>query len=306
MERRTILVTGATAGIGFHTARELASRGARVIITGRDEHRGREAVRTLSRHAGDGRIEFLPADHSTVAENRRLAGRVAERTGRLDGLVNNVGGFFNDRRETDDGYEATLALDLLAPFALTEELLPILQKSPPARVVNVASAAHAMWKGDPFADLQSEEGYLGFLAYARSKLLKIMWTFELARRLEGSGIVANATNPGMAWTSGTRGISPRGMPIVQRLFWPVFRRVQRSRSAEQAARSSIFLATSSHTADISGEYFGSDAKPGRASAPALERSNQERAWKVAATLVARAPTARPVGRAPDEERRPGR
>ena len=290
MEGKTVLVTGATSGIGFYTARDLASRGARVIITGRDAQRGREAIRSLRQQVGDGRVEFLSADHSTVGGNRELAERVRGREGRLDGLVNNVGGFYNDRVETKDGYEATLAMNLVGPFALTEALLPMLEWSASTRVVNVASAAHTMWRGDPLADIQSERSYLGLQAYARAKLLNLLWTFALARRLGGSGVVANATNPGTAWTAGTQGIAPRGMPAVQRFLWPVFRRVQQSGSAEKAARSPTFLMSSPEVAGVTGAYYESNAKPKRPSSLALDKREQERAWDLATALASRAPT----------------
>ena len=290
MEGKTVLVTGATSGIGFYTARDLASRGARVIITGRDAQRGREAIRSLRQQVGDGRVEFLSADHSTVGGNRELAERVRGREGRLDGLVNNVGGFYNDRVETKDGYEATLAMNLVGPFALTEALLPMLEGSASTRVVNVASAAHTMWRGDPLADIQSERSYLGLQAYARAKLLNLLWTFALARRLGGSGVVANATNPGTAWTAGTQGIAPRGMPAVQRFLWPVFRRVQQSGSAEKAARSPTFLMSSPEVAGVTGAYYESNAKPKRPSSLALDKREQERAWDLATALASRAPT----------------
>lgn len=298
MEGKTILVTGATSGIGFYTARDLATKGARVIVTGRDEQRGREAVQSLRHHAdsvGGDRIEFLSADHSTVGGNRSLAEQISGRVDRLDGLVNNVGGFYNDRVETGDGYEATLAMNLIGPFTLTEALLPLLERSGPARVVNVTSAAHAMWKGGPLEDIQSEESYLGLRAYARAKLLNLLWTFALARRLDNSGFVANATNPGTAWTSGTQGIARRGMPTVQRLLWPVFRRVQQSGSAEEAAHSTVFLMSSAEVAGVTGAYYESNAKAKRPSSLALDEHNQERAWDLATTLISRAPTASASG-----------
>lgn len=292
MKGKTILVTGATSGIGFYTAQGLALQGARVIVTGRNRERGHQAIRSLSRQVGDARIEFLPADHSTVGGNQRLAEQISEREDRLDGLVNNVGGFYNDRVETEDGYEATLAMNLIGPFALTEALLPVLVECAPARVINVASAAHAMWRGDPLEDVQSEGAYLGLRAYARAKLLNLLWTFALARRLGDDGVVANATNPGTAWTSGTQGIAPRGMPTAQRLFWPVFRRIQRSGSAEDAARSPIFLTSSPEVAGVTGAYYESNAKPKRPSTLALDKDEQERAWDLTTALVSRAPTTR--------------
>lgn len=295
MEGKTILVTGATSGIGFYAARDLASKGG-----AGDHHRPQRAVWTptvqeLCRHVGDDRIEFLSVDHSTVGGNQDLARRIFEQVGQLEGLVNNVGGFYNDRVETGDGYEATLAMNLIGPFTLTEALLPLLERSGPARVVNVTSAAHGMWKGDPLEDIQSEESYLGLRAYARAKLLNLLWTFALARRLEKNRVVANATNPGTAWTSGTQGIARRGMPTVQRLLWPVFRRVQQSGSAEKAAYSTVFLMSSPEVTSVTGAYYESNAKAKRPSSLALDEHNQQRTWNLATTLISRAPTASASG-----------
>ena len=184
-------------------------------------------------------------------------------------------------------------MNLVGPCALTEALLPMLEGSASTRVVNVASAAHTMWRGDPLADIQSERSYLGLQAYARAKLLNLLWTFALARRLGGSGVVANATNPGTAWTAGTQGIAPRGMPAVQRFLWPVFRRVQQSGSAEKAARSPTFLMSSPEVAGVTGAYYESNAKPKRPSSLALDKREQERAWDLATALASRAPTRRP-------------
>ena len=144
MEGKTVLITGATSGIGFYTALALASKGARVLVTGRDKERGREAVGELRRRAGHDRIDFLAVDHSTVGGNRDLAERISNQLDRLDVLVNNVGGIYARRWETEDGYEATLAMNFLGPFALTDGLLSLLLESAPARVVNVTSAAHKM------------------------------------------------------------------------------------------------------------------------------------------------------------------
>lgn len=288
---KTALVTGATAGIGFHTASTLASRGAVVYITGRDTNRGRDAERRMRATAGHDDIHFIRADASTVENNQQLADRVRAETDSLHVLVNNVGGFYNDRWETEDGYEATLAMNLVGPFALTSGLLPALQESTPARIVNVTSSAHTMWDGDPFADIHAEESYLGFEAYARSKLLNLLWTFALARRLEGSGVVANATNPGKAWTSQTANIAPRSMPIWQRLFWPLFRVIQRTGSPEKAARSSIFLASSPDVATVTGKYFESDMSEERPAAAIRDQATQEQTWELTESLVTNAPTA---------------
>ena len=290
MEGKTVLITGATSGIGFYTALALASKGARVLVTGRDKERGREAVGELRRRAGHDRIDFLAVDHSTVGGNRDLAERISNQLDRLDVLVNNVGGIYARRWETEDGYEATLAMNFLGPFALTDGLLSLLLESAPARVVNVTSAAHKMWKRDPFEDLDMRESYVGIEAYARSKLLNVLWTLALVRRLEGSGVVANVTNPGVAWTAMTQALTPEAVP-AWRYFWPVVRLMQRRASAEAASKFSVFLASSEDAANVSGAYFESNAEPGRPSKLALDVENQELACDLAQTLIARAPPA---------------
>jgi NAD(P)-dependent dehydrogenase (short-subunit alcohol dehydrogenase family) len=285
------LVTGATSGIGFHTAAGLARLGATVYVTGRDAPHGRTAEQQLRAAAGHPRVHFLQADAATVGSNQDLAPRVLAETDRLHILVNNVGGTFNDRRQTADGYEASLAAVVVGPFAVTQALLPVLRASAPARIVNVASMSHRLFKGDPFADLHSQQGYITWRAYARAKLLNVLWTFALARRLAGSGIVANAADPGGAWTPMTQGLASRSMPTWVRPCWPLLRWLQRRGTPEQAARSSIFLASAPDAAGLTGRYIGSNARPARPSAAALGRDNQERAWEVAASLVATAPTA---------------
>lgn len=287
--RKVAVVTGATAGIGFHTAGALAAGGAEVFVTGRDEGRGRAAVEALRRAAGHERVYFFKAEHSTVGGNLDLARRISESLDRLDVLVNNVGGTYPRRWETEDGYEATLAVNFIGPFVLTEALLSLLRTDTPSRVVNLVSSAHGMWEGDPFEDLGAEERYVGIEAYARAKLLNLLWTLALARRLEGSGVVANAVNPGMAWTPGTRALTPEAVP-AWRFFWPLVRLVQRRASAEAASKAPVFLASSDDSAAVSGAYYESDAEPKRPSALALDTTNQERAWGLAAKLVARAPT----------------
>jgi retinol dehydrogenase 14 len=285
MKGKSVLITGATSGIGFHTARALASMGARVLVTGRDEARGRAALDRLRLEARHDRVAFLAVDHSTVGGNRDLAERVLQRVDRLDVLVNNVGAIHARRQETEDGYDATLAMNFLGPFVL----MPLLLESAPACVVNVVSSAYSMWKRDPFEDLAAKQRYVGIEAYAHSKLLNILWTFALARRLEGSGVVANAVNPGMAWTNQTRAMTPETVP-AWRLFWPLVRLVQRRASAEAAAKSSVYLASSEKVSSVSGAYFESNAKPRRPTELALDVGNQERAWDLAKSLVARAPT----------------
>ncbi len=290
MKGQTVVVTGATSGIGFFTARALAVRGARVFITGRDKARGQEAVQEIRRAAGHADPVFLAADHSTVGGNHWLAQRIAARVHRLDVLVNNVGGLRATRQETADNYEETLAVNAVGPFALTLALLPLLHAAGKSRVVNVVSSAHALWRGDPFTDLCSTGCYVRSQVLARAKLLTVLWTLALSRRPEGRHIAVNATNPGRAWTRGTEALGREAAPSW-RFFRPLVRFVQRRASPERAARSSIRLAASPDIAGVSGEYFESAGHPATPSAMARDPLNQDRAWRVLSDLVERAPTA---------------
>ena len=197
-------------------------------------------------------------------------------------LVNNVGGAAPaTRTETSEGHELTLALNFLGPFALTQALRPLLRKSPEARVVNVVSSAFAMWKGDPFADVESSEEYVGIKAYAHAKLLNLLWTGALARRVERDGIVANTTNLGMAWTPGTQALTPGVVP-QWRLVWPLVRLFQRRASAEAAGRRPVFLATATEAGGVTGRYF--DEKL-RLMDLAYPSEQEERAWELGERVI---------------------
>jgi NAD(P)-dependent dehydrogenase (short-subunit alcohol dehydrogenase family) len=280
------LVTGGTAGIGFQTARALAIQGAQVFVTGRDRRRGEDAVADLRREAGHDHVEFVAVDHSLARANAQCAQTLSTRTDRLHVLINNAGGSPSGRRVTTEGYETTLALNFVGPVTLTQAVMPLLRVPTSARIVNLVSSAHAMWKTDPFEDLQASHRYVMIEAYARAKLLNLLWTFALARRLEGSSLTVNATNPGMAWTPLTQALTPADVP-AWRWFWPVVRWFQRRASAEQAARSSILLASSPTLQGISGTYFESRGRPRRPSALARDELLQERALALGEQLVTR-------------------
>jgi NAD(P)-dependent dehydrogenase (short-subunit alcohol dehydrogenase family) len=267
--------------------------GAVVYITGRDSNRGQEAERQMRMAAGPENIHFIQADASTVGGNQELAQRILTETGQLHILINNVGGLYNDRWETDDGYEATLAMNFVGPFALTEALLPLLQKSAPARIVNVSSAGYTMWKGDLFEDVQSCEAYSGVDSYNRSKYLNLLWTMALARRLEGSGITANVLHPGTAWTAMTKNSEPRSFPAGMRPLWPVLRLIQRIGSPEKVAHTSIYLASASEITGIAGQYFESSTRPKNLSPEVIDQTKQEKTWELGVSLVRNALTAIP-------------
>jgi retinol dehydrogenase-12 len=275
MDGRVALVTGATNGIGRVTAREFARMGARTLIVARDPGRGEAAAREI-REATGASAEVLVADLSSRDEVHRLAREIHDRTGRLDLLVNNAGAIFSERRLSADGVEMTLALNHLAYFQLTLELLPLLREAPDARVVNVSSMAHERGSID-FDDLQGERGYGMWKAYSQSKLANVLFTRELARRLGGSQITANALHPG-AVASGFGRDHPGFFGKLVALGAPFLA------SPERGARTTIHVATSPTLQGVSGRYFSScrEKAPSRA---ARDGDTALRLWQISEAMT---------------------
>lgn len=289
MRGRTVLISGGTGGIGFGTARGLARHGAHVIITGRDAGHGEHAATVIRGESGGASVTFIQADHSTVGGNQLLADHVRNAFPGLSALINNVGGLYETRRETADGYEATLAMNFVGPFTLTAELLPVLQGKGPTRCVNVVSAAIRMYKGDPFDDVQSEAEFIGADAYGQTKLLNVLFTLALAKRVAPELVTVNMVHPGVTWTDMTRSQTWRANPSW-RWIWPVMRLIMRHGSPEKAARRVVFLASSPEAQAYTGQYFERKRTPKPLSARELDSGLQERAWALGSELVAHAPT----------------
>jgi NAD(P)-dependent dehydrogenase (short-subunit alcohol dehydrogenase family) len=247
MRGKVCLVTGATDGIGEVTARELARMGATVIGVGRNPDKMARVQRAMQQATGGDSVEFLRADLSSQADVRALADEFRRSHDRLDVLVNNAGALFKSRRETVDGLEMTFALNHLAYFLLTLLLLDVLKASAPARIVNVASS---MQHRPDLDDPQMTDHYDGWDAYGRSKYMNVLFTVELARRLEGTGVTANALNPGYTATNFHRAA---GLNMKGHL------------SPEEGARTQIYLATSAEVSGVSGQYFDSQ-RPARSAA----------------------------------------
>ncbi len=261
MSGKTCLVTGATSGIGQETAAALASLGATVIIVARDAARGAAAVAEIRRRVPPAQVEALTADLSSLAQVRLLAGEVAARHDRLDVLVNNAGVISAGRQLTADGLETTFATNHLGPFLLTNLLRGLLERSAPARVVTVSSAAHQQVRAVPWDDLArgGQNGPPG-QAYPLSKLLNVLFTFELARRLAGTGVTANCLHPGFVRTALGRSVT--GAPGA------VVRLVLRFRPGPATgARTSVYLASSPEVADVTGGYFVACGQPSPAPWP---------------------------------------
>jgi len=276
MAGKICVVTGGTAGIGLVTARELVRRGGDVTLVGRDARRGEAAVAAIRAAAGDGAVDFIAADLSEQEQIRGFVRTFCDRRPRLDLLVNNAGGLFGSRQTTADGIERTFALNHLGYFLTTLLLLPWLQAAGSARIVVVASEAHRSARLD-FDDLQGEHRYNRWAAYRRSKLANLLFTYELARRLTGRGITANALHPGFVATDiGTR------HRFVPKLLWRIG--TLAAISPEEGARTSLHLACAPEVADVSGGYFIKCARV-RSSAASCERQAAERLWDISLNLT---------------------
>jgi NAD(P)-dependent dehydrogenase (short-subunit alcohol dehydrogenase family) len=279
MKGKVCLVTGATSGIGEVTARELARRGAHVLLVGRSSERCAATLQRIRAETGATAIESLVADLSALDEVRRLAQQVLQQCTRLDVLVNNAGGMFLARRESIDGIELTLALNHLAYFLLTNRLLPLIQQNPPARIVNVSSDAH-LGGSIAFDDIQSRRRYSGWKAYQQSKLANLLFTYELARRLEGTGVTVNALHPGFVRTGFFRELGGwRGWVIRTSAALVAL-------TPEQGARTVIYLASSPDVAKVTGRYFAKE-KPARSSPRSLDQTTAQRLWQLSEEMTAK-------------------
>ncbi|HEY3992463.1 MAG TPA: SDR family oxidoreductase [Ktedonobacteraceae bacterium] len=276
-EEKTVVVTGGTKGIGYETAHGLAAYGTTVIIVGRDATRGAAAVTSIQQQTGNSHISFLQADLSSLAEVRRLAEQITRQYPHVHALVNNAGGVNAQRTVTADGLEATFVTNHLAPFLLTNLLLPILKASTPARVVNVNSTQHRSGHID-FADLQSERGYDLMRAYRQAKLANLFFTYELARRLDGTNITVNAADPG-GTLEGTKAVP---LPLAVRLILPLF---SKWLTAEHAAQSSIYLVSSPDVEGLTGKYINFRKKIVGSSPASYDEVTAEKVWSVSADLA---------------------
>jgi len=266
VKEKTILVTGSTDGIGKQTALELARMGANVIIHGRDPQRLQATREELIRISGNNNIDSLLADFSSLAQVIQMADEILAKYMQLDVLVNNAGVFLLDRKITTDGLEMNFQVNHLAPFLLTNLLLPLLRKNSPARIVSVSSALHSKTILD-FENLQGEKNFSGIQAYALSKLGNIYMTLELAEKVAGSGVTANCLHPG--------GVDTKMLRTAMHMT---------GISVEEGAAPSVYLASSPDVAEITGKYFY-HKEVGRLSEIASDTAARKRFWKISETLI---------------------
>src|SRR5215207_2040263 len=278
MDGKVVLVTGGTGGIGKDISVGLASMGANVVVVGHDRSKGEAAAAEIRARSGNEALELMVADLSSQAEIHRLAREFESHHDRLDVLVNNAGGLYSRRWETADGIEGTLAVIHLAPVLLTSLLLPMLHRSAPSRIVNVSSWSHRRAKLN-LDDLQMKEHYSASAAYSRAKLINLLWTYELARRIGGTGVTVNLAEPGGASPEMTRS---EAIPWVFRTINRLGRKVM---TTEKAARVSIYLASSSEVEGVNGGYFDHNNKQIKSSKASYDEAAGKPIWEVSAELA---------------------
>ncbi len=278
MKGKTCLVTGATSGIGLVAAEELARRGAALILVGRDPRRGAAALKRIKSRVPAAQVALRIADLSRFGEIHRLAAELLATAGRIDVLVNNAGAFFDRHALTEDGVERTFALNHMGYFLLTDLLLARLREAAPSRIVNVASEAHRGATLD-FSDLAGRNGAKGWPAYRRSKLANILFTAELARRLEGSGVTANCLHPGFVATR----FGDAGNSLATRAFIGLAKRVM-AITPEEGGRTIVHLAGDPAVAGISGRYF-IKSRAAQPSPAAQDAAAARRLWEESARLA---------------------
>jgi NAD(P)-dependent dehydrogenase (short-subunit alcohol dehydrogenase family) len=266
MHNKVVLITGSTDGIGRQAALELAAHGFTVFVHGRSIFRARNVAEEIRTATGNKYVEFLAADLSSQRQVRELASEISKRCDALHVLINNAGVFMNERQVTEDGLELSFAVNHLAPFLLTNLLLGLLQKSAPARIITVSSMVHAQGKID-FSDLQSEKRFAGYDAYALSKLGNVLFTYELAERLQGTGVTVNCLHPGV---------------IATKLLRAAFDSDGASRA--DGAATMIYLASSPEVEQATGKYYQENRET-RSAASTYDTALRKKFWHISEQLT---------------------
>ena len=277
MQGKTVVVTGATSGIGEVAAVELARQGARIVFVARNPLRRDTTLARLSVANDKAKHTAYLADLSKLSEMKRVAGEIAAAESRIDVLINNAGAVFTTRETTPDGLELTFATNHMAYFVVTNLLLDKLKATPGARIVSTSSDAHKSGKLD-FDDLQSEKSFAGFRAYGTSKLCNILFTRELARRLEGSGVTANCLHPGFVATGfgdNTDGLVGFAFGVLKKVA---------AITPEDGAKTILYLASSPDVAGKSGGYYYKSA-PATPTAAAQNDADAKRLWEISAKIA---------------------
>ena len=279
MQDKVVIVTGANSGIGKIAARELAKKGATVVMVCRSQERGAAALQEIKQVVPAATIHLMLCDLSSQASIHKFAGQFKAEFDRLDVLLNNAGALFTSRKTSVDGIELTFALNHLGYYQLTLELLDLLKASAPARIVNVSSIAH---KGNTFNfdDYQRSKKFTrtGFKEYGESKLANLLFTYELARRLEGTGVTVNALHPGFVYT-GFGSNNGGWMKLLMNTFGRMM-----AITPEKGAETSIYLASSAEVEGVTGKYFD-NKKEKQSSKQSHDRAAQKRLWALSEEIT---------------------
>ena len=293
MKGRTVVITGGTSGIGFHTAVAVAKRGARVIVTGRSRERGETGVRAIREASGSEQVELVLGDLTTLGGMRALAVALEATAATIDVLVNNAGSLTTTLQRTSDDVETNFAVNVLAPYVLTSSLTRALEAARPARVINVSGG---LGTGDlDVDDLQAEKGFTGLMSYSHTKRAMEAMSVVLARELEPRGIYVNVVLPGSASTAMTRAMTRSTLPWWMKPLWPVFRSVMQrddgGASAEKASRSSSWAVEAVELVRASGQIYDARCKRTRFKPKVADAACQQRV----VALLRRYASASPLG-----------
>jgi NAD(P)-dependent dehydrogenase (short-subunit alcohol dehydrogenase family) len=289
MKEKICIITGSNSGIGKETVVSLAAMGATVVMVVRDQERGEKARREIVKQTGNNSVNLMICDLSSMDSIRRFAKEFKKRYDRLDVLVNNAGALFNKREVTSEGFERTLAVNYLGPFLLTYELLDLLKASVPSRIINVSSGLAKNGQVD-LDDLQSENNFAGTKAYssvrapvyANTKLVLMMFTYELARRLKGSGVTANVLMPGFVATNLGKNSGSLSSSIMFKMVRPM------QVGAKKGAETSVYLASSEEVKDVTGKCFAKK-KQVMTCPVSYDEGLQKRLWKKTESMLGLAP-----------------
>lgn len=283
MKGKVCIVTGSNSGIGKETALALAQMGATVVMAVRNPERGEKARQEIIHKTGNNGTLLMICDLSSMASIRQFTKEFKDKHDRLDVLLNNAGAVFSKRQTTIDEFERTLAVDYLAPSLLTYELLPLLKSSTPSRVVNVGSGMHRSGKID-LDNPQSEKSYNGLNVYANAKLMLTTYTYELARRLAGTGVTANLAEPGFVATN----LAKNSGSLIYSLGFGVMRPFQIS--ARKGAETSVYLASARELEGVTGKCF-SRLRETTTAKISYDQQMRTRLWDATLELLALAPAA---------------
>jgi NAD(P)-dependent dehydrogenase (short-subunit alcohol dehydrogenase family) len=277
MMGKVCIVTGSNSGIGKETALALTGMGATIVMAVRDLQRGEDARAEIIKRTGKDTIELMICDLSSIKSIRQFVEEFSAKHERLDVLINNAGAACHERQVTENGFERSLAVNYLGPFLLTRELLPLLERSAPSRIINLSSGLHARGKID-FDDIQSERNYKGMRVYETTKLMILMYTYELARRLEGTGVTANVVLPGFVATNLGANMGGLRNKIMFKLVRPF------QISPQKGAETSVYVASSPELEGVTGRCFAKSQER-LSSEETYDESVQKRLWDVAEGLL---------------------